>query len=416
MPAIMRSGDGDFARRDAGWVEMASNLTNNVTNSLIGKLFDMLRDRLMQTQRGRWILAALFIFMGMVFVALTFTGQETTQKIGFGIGAALFLALGMLVLVGNILIGLSQRRLRSMAAEGEARAKQLLAEGKLLPIPPLPKNPPQGVSQEELAQIETTAAQLREVPWGDHVEYPDERARATFESAMAEVNAASGDWAKLRSPVRVLAGLPRPLCHVGAAEVMFRLSYLRGTTYAPIGLRQGLRFATRAQFHTPLQPDALIAQLKLLVACRAPYWQELATKTLGMIQQVAPEHPRLPQAEMFYHRVRGEYEQALVCADRALGTAISPVEAASILSSKALLLMSLDRYDDAVMTFQNALSLSGSDPWIWHNASIALAHLGRYHEALKCSERALSIMDFGAARAQHEKIMQSLAQQLGGSL
>ncbi len=30
---------------------------NNVTNNLIGKLFDMLRDRLMQSQRGRWILA-----------------------------------------------------------------------------------------------------------------------------------------------------------------------------------------------------------------------------------------------------------------------------------------------------------------------------------------------------------------------
>ncbi len=352
--------------------------------------------------------------MALLCVLFATTGHDTAQNIGFGIGAGLFLLLALMVLVGNIFIGRSRRRLHKVVAESEARAKQLLAEGKVLPIPPLPKDPPQGVSPDELAQVETYANQLREIPWGDHVEYPDERVRATFDATIAEVDTISGDWQRLRGPVQIFAALPRPLCYVGAAEVMFRLSYLRGTTFAPVGLRQGLRFAGRAQFHTPLQPDALIIQLRLLVACRAPYWQELATKTLAMIQQVAPDHPRLPQAEVFYYRVRGEYEQAVACSDRALALATTPAEKASILSSKALLLMNLDRYDDAVATFQNATTLNPDDPWVWHNASIALTHLGRYHEALQCSERALSIMDFGSARTQHEKIMQKLAQQLGG--
>ncbi|HEX5156329.1 MAG TPA: tetratricopeptide repeat protein [Ktedonobacterales bacterium] len=390
---------------------MASNLTNN----LIGKLFDTLRDRLMQTpQPWRWILGILIFAMAVFCALLATTVHDTAPKIVIVIGAGLFLLLALMVLIGNSFVGSSQRRLRNIAVESEARAKQLLAEGKLLPIPPLPTEPPQGVSPEELAQIEVAAAQLHKIPWGDRKAYPAKQAPAIFESALAEVNAASRDLAKLHRLAHVFAGLPRPLCHVGAAEVMFRLSYLRGTTYAPVGLRQGLRFATRAQVHTPLQPDALIAQLKLLVACRATYWQELATKTLAMIRQVAPDHPRLALAEMIYHRLRGEYEEALVCADRALGTATNPVEAASLLSSKASLLMSLDRYADAVLTFQNASSLTPSDPWIWHNASIALTHVGRYHEALQCCERALSIMDFGAARAQHERIMESLAQQLGG--
>lgn len=331
-------------------------MASNPTNNLIGKLFDMLRDRLIQ----------------------------------------------------------SQRRLRNVAIESDARAKQLIAEGKLLPIPPLPTEPPQGVSPEELAQVEATAAQLQQIPWGNRIAYPAEQAPAIFASSLAEVDAASGDGAKLHRLAQIFAGLPRPLCYVGAAEVMFRLSHLRGMTYAPVGLRQGLRFAMRAQVHTLLQPDALIAQLKLLAACREPYWQELATKTLAMIWQVAPDHPRLPLAEMLYHRIRGEYEEALMCADRALRTATSPVEAASLLSSKASLLMSVDRYADAVLSFQNATSLNPSDPWLWHNASIALTRVGHYHEALQCSERALAIMDFGAARAQHERIMESLAQQLGG--
>src|SRR5690348_1435758 len=228
-------------------------MASNPTNNLIGKLFDMLRNRLMQ----------------------------------------------------------SQRRLRNVGIESDERAKQLIAEGKLLPIPPLPTEPPQGVSPEELAQVEATAARLQEIPWGNRIAYPAEQAHAIFASALAEVDAASGDGAKLQRLAHIFAGLPRPLCYVGAAEVTFRLSHLRGTTYTAVGLRQGLRFAMRAQVHTLLQPDALIAQLKLLAACREPYWQELATKTLAMIRQVAPDHPRLPLAEMLYHRIRGEYEEAL---------------------------------------------------------------------------------------------------------
>lgn len=388
-------------------------VSNNVTGNLIGKLFDMLRDRLMQTQKGRWILGVLFVVMAALCALFALASQDTSQIIGFAIGGALFFVLALMVLIGNVFIGRSHRRLRTVVAASEVQAKQLLAEGKLLPIPPLPKNPPQGASPEELAQVETTGAQLREIPWGDHVEYPDAQVRAVFESTLSEVNTVSGDWSKLRGPVRVFAGLPLPLCYVGAAEVMLRLSFLHDNAFAPVGLQQGLRFAARAQFHTPLQPDALIAQLKLLVACRAPYWQELATKTLGMIQGVAPDHPRLPHAELFYHRMRGEYDQALVFADLAVQHAASTAEQASTLSIKAFLLMNLDRYEEALATFQNALALNPNDPWIWHNTSVVLTELSRYDEALRCNERSLALMDFGSARAQREKIMQGLAQQGG---
>src|SRR5690348_16695609 len=140
---------------EGGW--MASNLTNN----LIGKLFDTLRDRLMQTpQPWRWILGILIFAMAVFCALLATTVHDTAPKIVIVIGAGLFLLLALMVLIGNSFVGSSQRRLRNIAVESEARAKQLLAEGKLLPIPPLPTEPPQGVSPEELAQIEVAAAQL----------------------------------------------------------------------------------------------------------------------------------------------------------------------------------------------------------------------------------------------------------------
>src|SRR5689334_2579244 len=101
---------------------------NNVTNNLIGKLFDMLRARLMQSQPGRWVLGILFLVMALLCVLFATTGHDTAQNIGFGIGAGLFLLLALLVLIGNVFIGHSRRRLRTVVAESEARAKQLLAE------------------------------------------------------------------------------------------------------------------------------------------------------------------------------------------------------------------------------------------------------------------------------------------------
>ncbi|HET8907059.1 MAG TPA: tetratricopeptide repeat protein, partial [Ktedonobacterales bacterium] len=311
--------------------------------------------------------------------------------------------------------GTSQGRLRKVTADSEARAKQLLADGKILPLPPLPQQQPQGISPEDLAFVETNANQLQEIPWGDQVACPKGQERAAFESAMADVEASSGDWSKLGGPVKVFAGLPRPLCHVGAAEVMYRLSYLRGRLYAPVGLRQGLRFALRAQIHTPQQPDALVVQLKLLSASRAAYWQELATKTLDMLRQVAPDHPRLPKAEMTYHEVRGEYDEALVCADRVIALANTPERKGLALGGKATLLMSLKRYDETIPLFREAATLKPGDPWIWHNLSIALTELGRYQEALDCNERALSIMDFGVARNQREILVRKLAEQQGNA-
>ncbi|HET8905428.1 MAG TPA: hypothetical protein VFN11_00535, partial [Ktedonobacterales bacterium] len=130
---------------------MANNLSSNIGNNLIGKLFDMVRDRLMQSQRGRWILSALFLVLGILSAVFAATAPTASQSLGLGIGAALFLALGLLVLVGNIMIGTSQGRLRKVTADSEARAKQLLADGKILPLPPLPQQQPQGISPEDLA-------------------------------------------------------------------------------------------------------------------------------------------------------------------------------------------------------------------------------------------------------------------------
>lgn len=375
-------------------------------------IFRLVIFRLARWGPGRWVLAALLLLIGASFFALTPAAKTANEQLSFLIGGAFFVAFGLFVLVFTIVISRAGRQVKQAQEEGEVRAKQMLAEGTLLPIPPLPKSPPKGATSEDLTRVESYAAQLNAVPWGEQPQVAAGAAGAydIFNRTVAYTRRITGDWSKLRGPIQTFAGLPLPLCYVGAAEVMARLSFLRGNLYAPAGLRQGLRFTTRAQLHTPLQPDALIIQVRLLAACPAPYWQKLAGQTLELARRVAPRHPRLPVAEAFYHEMRGEYDEALRYLDQVIARPPSPEEAYAALSRKSTILLDQKRYAEAVAIADLMLAQDPNDPWTWHNRSIMLARMGNYTEALASSERALSIMDFGVARKQREYILSKLAE------
>ncbi len=294
------------------------------------------------------------------------------------IGGVFFLDLGAFVLIFTMLI---RARINSAQVAGEARAKQLLAEGKLLPVPALP-NPPKSISGEDLLRVEGYARELDNVPWGAAQRIPDNQVRPAFDQTVATVRRIAGDWSRLSEPIRVFAALPSPYCHIGAAEVMFRLSFVSGYRYVPVGLRQGVRFTTRAQLDTPLQADALMIQIKLLAACLAPSWQKLATQTVELAMRVAPNHPRLPNAMMFYHEMRAEYDDALLWADRAIASGPTPEEVFAARSRKASIFERMKRYDEALAVYDACVQEAPSDPWIWHNMSVLLTRLGRYQDAL----------------------------------
>jgi hypothetical protein len=186
-------------------------------------------------------LSVALLLMGVAFLLLGVAGGNK-DALAMLIGDIFFLAFGLFVLIFTILIG---RKTKAVTAQGEARAKQLLAEGKMLPIPPLPA-PSKSIAPDTLLHIESYANQLNTIPWGDNPRVPADQVAALFNQTVATTRRITGDWSRLSEPVQLFAAMPRPWSHVGAAEVMFRLSFVEGRRYAPVGLRQGVRFTTRA--------------------------------------------------------------------------------------------------------------------------------------------------------------------------
>lgn len=373
--------------------------------------------RMVRSRFGRWALT-IILFLCSAAGFISYPSVTTTRSATDGLTALatgiVCAVLGLLMLIVTIRIERMGGRVKRAEKRAQVRVNELKAKDLLLPIPALPPTP-QGISPETIAHITDYADRMAKLPWGDHPQVTAADAPTVFNRTVARVRRIRGDWSLLAEPIDIFVGLSRPLCSVGAAEIMHRLSYISGTTFGAAGLRQGLRFIAHAQYTEPLQPDALVIRTKLLAASSSKTWLELADQTLELLRKTAPDHPRLPDAEAAVHLRRGEYEAAIACYDRLLTNPPSPEEAFVALANKASALEHLKRYAEALETYQRVLQIDPNDAWVWHNASIILMNQGRLDEALEANSRALSIMDFSNAHAQRELILAKMAERSGAT-
>ncbi len=59
--------------------------------------------------------------------------------------------------------------------------------------------------------------------------------------------------------------------------------------------------------------------------------------------------------------------------------------------------------------FARMAPLSQDDPWFWHNYSIVYMIRNRYWRAARCNKKALSLMNFPAARNVQQKLKKKLS-------
>lgn len=350
----------------------------------------------------RWILAIILTLFTIAYTVLTVTSPDSSSRLTLGIGAGFFFLMAAACWISIIRIRI---KLNAITQQTRANVKQLIAEGKLVTIPAASTVVPKGVTSDDIASVERYTQRVRDIFAKSQPTVSEFDAPTVFRRALQEMAGITGHYDRLLSgPAMTLAALPKPWRDIGAAEVMYRLSFLRGDLYVPAGLREGLLHAVRAQYHEPLQPDALLVQLRLFSGYNNPTWREQAAKTMDLLNRYAANNPHLPATEMVYRRRIGQYDRALECADLALNGFLTPNESAAVLDRKASVLMALKRNDEAVEAYRAALSYF-PNPWTWHNLSIVLDNLGRYQEALDANTHALSLMNFNMAQQRRATIL-----------
>ncbi len=84
----------------------------------------------------------------------------------------------------------------------------------------------------------------------------------------------------------------------------------------------------------------------------------------------------------------GRFDEAVVYYDQVLS--LDP-EAPSVWYNRGVALRNLGRYEEAVASYDHALSLAPGDPGTWYNRGVALRNLGRYEDAIESYDRALAL-------------------------
>jgi hypothetical protein len=378
-------------------------------------LVRIIATRLVASHVGRVVLTVTLLLIGAVSFLVypsAIGNGSTTGGITALVTGIVFVILGLLMFLFTLRIGRLQGSVQRRDKTVAARVQELQASGQLLPIPGLPP-PPAGLSPEDVARVAAYADQMARIRWGDQRRVSAADAPGVFNRTVARVRRIRGDWDMLRDPIGVFSGLPRPLCYIGAAEVMHRLSYQGGMTFVPEGLRQGLRFIARSQYTEAMQPDALVIRTKLLAATTSKIWLELADQTLERLQQIAPSHPRLPDAASAIYLRRGQYERAIACYDQLIANPPSADEAFVAQANRASALERLQRFDEAIEAYRHVLQVDPNDAWVWHNMSLLLLNQGRLEEALQANTRALAIMSFGNAQMSRKRILAAIARRDG---
>jgi tetratricopeptide (TPR) repeat protein len=112
--------------------------------------------------------------------------------------------------------------------------------------------------------------------------------------------------------------------------------------------------------------------------------------------------------EMNYWHQQGDEDRFLQWIHQALEEASNSHRQAYVLNSLANFHFAKRSYNKSIKLFQKVVEIDPYDPWAWHNMSLMLVRMKQFKEAKLCNERALKIMDFGAARQVEQEIKKNL--------
>lgn len=268
---------------------------------------------------------------------------------------------------------------------------------------PLAKVVLSGVSGRDLRERNAfavaQAAELRALPWGQHVISDRHQAETIYQRALGAMTEAEGDYRKFPPIVSSVLECPLDLAFSLCAQVVQRYAFFSDDNFAPEGIRAALTFTSDAVRHDPTSVDAWIRRATVASTMLDMRYKAIADYALKRARALDPNHPRLPLAESSFAKRwlrRDQYEAAV---RRIITYATDPIDRRAGYDRLGNLQRETGRLDDAIATYQQLFrEQPEGTAWTWHNYSIALLLAKRYQEALDASNRALGFFEFAVAR------------------
>jgi tetratricopeptide (TPR) repeat protein len=232
---------------------------------------------------------------------------------------------------------------------------------------------------------------------------PEAEAASAFDAGWYRLESAQGgDTGQLLEAAqwfhRGLQWLQRaPWVWLGLAEVAIQLSYDHGDEYDNEGIDWAIGLVDRALAIEPGNVDA--AALKADALMLAGRFKDGSAAVRGL----PTDHWRVCTAMGRLCAVSGNTIVRRTAWKSAFANA-PPRRKPALANRLATELWDLGRVDEAIDTMHDAIALKPEHAWAHFNLAMMLSRLGRGEEAMTSVRRALSILDFPAARSLEQRL------------
>ena len=201
-----------------------------------------------------------------------------------------------------------------------------------------------------------------------------------------------------------------PLFQAALSTFILARAYLSSFNYKKEGLEAAQSWLTAAQKIAPDEKGVLMAGFDYHMADKEfPAAHDLLKRALSLYPHDFEFHTRHIDLLMRQGTVR-QIEKAL---DSAHKLRLSKEQKQSLYSLEANAYLHQGQWAKAVKSYQRLAKVIPNNPWMWHNLSIAQLETKNAFTAYISNRKALSLMDFDAARYMQKRIRSVLIIQLG---
>ncbi|MBE2220112.1 MAG: tetratricopeptide repeat protein [Anaerolineae bacterium] len=193
----------------------------------------------------------------------------------------------------------------------------------------------------------------------------------------------------------------KPLFHAGLTTFLITYSYIQGFSYEEKGLEKAYGWLQGAQEIAPDELGVLLAGFDYYLAAKKyPECRELLERGLNL-------YPN--DFELQVRRINFLTRQGTV---RQIENAVKTTEKLNLTKEQKQRLLALEarayldrrQWNKSIEKYKKLTKLTPDNPWAWNNMSIAQLETKNAFTAYISNRKALSLMDFGAARSMQKQI------------
>ena len=194
-----------------------------------------------------------------------------------------------------------------------------------------------------------------------------------------------------------------PYALAGLSATLSLSSYISDNNFEAMGLQEALRWLKLAQSMTPDHLEINCLEASIFIQARQLDKARQVLDTLGKDPQ-SSKYFFFCTGEFFYWSRLGNLLKVQSWRDKAQAAARNSMQEYFVRHMFADFYLTNNLYLDYIKAAQELTRISPGDPWLWHNLSIVHLRLKQFPEAEFCNQRALSLLNFGAAQEIRELI------------